>query len=212
MTSRDVPKLHLIGPLAVPEPGDYVPIAYEAARGGCDAVHIRFPGKQGGDVFDLVTAVGERLVGLSARLIVNDRIDVAMLVGADGVQLGERGIGVAESRRLVGPDMLVGRSVHDVEGAVRAERDGATYVLAGHIFETRSKAGRPGRGLDWLGEVVRAVNIPVIAIGGITVDRLELVLKTGAHGIAMGREILHASDPQVIAREVAQAIKTFGGR
>lgn len=212
MTPRDVPKLHLVGPLAIPEPGDYVRIAYEAATGGCDAIHVRLPGKSGGEVFEPATAVRERLEELPARLIVNDRIDVALLVGADGVHLGERGIGVAETRRLVSDDTMIGRSVHDVEGAVRAERDGATYVLAGHIFETRSKAGQPGRGLDWLGEVVRAVNIPVIAIGGISIARIELVLEAGAFGVALGRELLQAADPKLVARDAARIIERFGGR
>lgn len=211
MTQCEVPRLHLVGPLAIPEPGDYVRIAYEAAAGGCDAVHVRLPGKPGGDVLELAVAVRERLEGQPARLIVNDRVDVAMLVGADGVQLGERGIGVLPARRLLGTDALIGRSVHDVAGAVQAERDGASYLIAGHIFETGSKAGQPGRGLDWLREIVATVNIPVIAIGGITLERLGPVLETGAHGIAMGREILLASDPQAVAREAAQVIKAFGG-
>lgn len=211
MRTCDVPRLHLIGPLAVPEPGDYVRIAHEAASGGIDAVHIRYPGKPGGDVLQLAVAVRERLAGQPVRLIVNDRIDVAMLVDADGVQLGERGIGVADARRLAGADTLIGRSVHDAEGAVTAERDGANYLLAGHIFETDSKAGQPGRGLDWLRDIVAAVNIPVIAIGGITLEHIGPVLKTGAHGVAMGREILHASDPQTAAREAAQVIEMLGG-
>ena len=82
-----------------------------------------------------------------AALIVNDRLDVALVAGADGVQLGERGFTVEDARRLLPSGVLIGRSVHDVAGARPAAKAGADYLLAGHIFDTPSKQGTPGRGL-----------------------------------------------------------------
>ena len=198
MNRRPVPRLHLIGPLDV-DPSGYPRIAEEAVRGGCDAVHVRIPGGATDDILGLARAIRRSADG--AAVIVNDRVDVALVAEADGVQLGERGFSVDDARHLLPAAMWIGRSVHDVAGARAAAGAGANYLMAGHIFDTPSKAGRPGRGLDWLAELVAAVNIPVIALGGITADRIPGVLATGAHGVALGRELLLADDPATSAHE-----------
>ncbi|MGH9176827.1 MAG: thiamine phosphate synthase, partial [Vicinamibacterales bacterium] len=112
-----------------------------------------------------------------------------------------------EARQIVGDRLLVGRSVHDINGARRAEDDAADYALAGHVFDTESKAGEPGRGLEWLARLCAAVEIPVIALGGITVGRIPLVIRAGAHGVAIGRELLQAADPEEVARAVMSAMR-----
>lgn len=208
MTRPGVPRLHLIGPLAgVVTPEEYPGIAGATSRAANCAVHVRLPGASGGDVLALARAVQAQSGNRDATvLIVNDRVDVAMLVGAAGIHLGERSLPVADARRLAGEDIMVGRSVHDVEGALRAEAEGADYVIAGHIFETESKRGQPGRGLSWLEEVTRAIALPVIAIGGVNRERVSDVLAAGAWGIGVGRELLAAADPATTAREIAQLL------
>jgi thiamine-phosphate diphosphorylase len=187
-----VPRLHLIGPLVV-EPNDYPRIAAAAIQGGCDAVHLRVPAGTTEDVLALARTL--RALSRDTVLIVNDRLDVAIVAGADGVQLGERGFTVEDARRVLPPAALIGRSVHDIEGARAAADAGADYLLAGHIFDTPSKQGTPGRGLGWLAELAQAVQVPVIALGGITSERIPAVLAAGAHGVALGRELLSADDP-----------------
>ena len=103
-----------------------------------------------------------------ALLVVNDRVDIALLSGADGVQLGENGLDAASARRLVGPEMLIGRSVHSVEGAAEAEADGADFLVLGTIFETASHPGADTGGLELVRDVTGRVGIPVIGIGGIS--------------------------------------------
>jgi thiamine-phosphate diphosphorylase len=164
-------------------------------RAGLPAVHVRLPGAQGGDVLAVTDALMELRDESSCVVIVNDRVDVAYLTGAHGVHLGERSVSVAAARSMVGQNRLIGRSIHDLEGAQQAERDGADYLLAGHMFETASKPDQPGRGTQWLAEVCDAVRIPVIAIGGISASRVTDVIRHGAWGIAVGREILDADDP-----------------
>ena len=141
-----------------------------------------------------------------ALLIVNDRVDIAMLSGADGVQLGETALDVADVRSLVGPDMLIGRSVHSEVGAVDAECQGADYLVLGTVFETASHPdGRIG-GLDLVREVTQAVGIPVLGIGGITADNAPGVMEAGASGIAAITAITMADDPRVAATDLSEAI------
>ena len=141
-----------------------------------------------------------------ALLIVNDRVDVAMLARADGVQLGETALDVADVRSLVGPDMLIGRSVHSEVGAVDAECQGADYLVLGTVFESASHPdGRVG-GLDLVREVTQAVGIPVLGIGGITADNATGVMDAGASGIAVITAITMAEDPRMAASNLMEAI------
>lgn len=208
----DVPRLHLIGPLHIVPPEDYVEIARQAASGGCDGIHLRVHELRGGDLLQLAIALNRELDAFArVKLIINDRVDVAQLADADGLQLGERSFETGQARTIVSDRMLIGRSVHDLDGALRAEAAGASYLLAGHVYDTPSKAGQPGRGLAWLEEITRAVTIPAIAIGGITQERVPEVLEAGAYGVAMGRELLACQDPAAVSASVLQCIERYGG-
>ncbi|CAN5534774.1 thiamine phosphate synthase [soil metagenome] len=204
MNRERIPRLHLIGPLnGVLTPDSYAAVAARAAEGGVDAIHVRLPGAPGGEIMRLSEEVMARL-GSNVRvtLFVNDRVDVAALVSAGGAHLGERSLPVAQARRLLGVDALIGRSVHDVRGAAQAQDDGADFVLAGHVFDTDSKPDQPGKGVHWISELTRAVTIPVIAIGGISVECVGPVIQAGAWGVAVGRELLTASDPKAVAESI----------
>ena len=208
---ENFPRLHLIGPLGVVKPVDFMGVANRAAAGGCGAIHLRLPNLRGGDATRTARSLRRELTAdTETLLIVNDRIDVAILAMADGVQLGERGFRVSDARQLVGDQMLIGRSVHDVDGAKRAESDGASYLLAGHVYETPSKEGEDGRGPGWLEEIAASVTIPVIAIGGINLSRITEVMETGAHGIAIGRALLTSDDPQSFAEMTLRLINQEG--
>lgn len=206
MTDLAIPRLHLIGPLDVVSDDAFVDIATAAALGGVEAVHVRLPGRQAADVLDTARRLRASLPETTA-LIVNDRVDVALAARATGVQLGEHSLPVDAVRALAGRQLVIGRSIHDVGGARKAADLGADYVLAGNVFTTDSHPGTEGRGLDWLADIVNAVSIPVIAIGGISADRIAGVIATGAHGIAVGREILLAADPHGTARHLLAKLK-----
>ena len=120
----------------------------------------------------------------SARVIVNDRLDVALAAGAGGVHLKGESIDTAAVRRIVPAGFLVGRSVHAADEAERAAADGADYVVVGTVFETASKPGQPPSGLDLLRETVRRCRVPVLGIGGMTAARAAAVAATGAAGLA----------------------------
>ncbi len=141
-----------------------------------------------------------------ALLIVNDRVDVALLAGADGVQLGETALDVADVRQLVGPDMLIGRSVHSEVGAVDAECQGADFLVLGTIFETASHPDGLVGGLDLVREVTGAVGVPVLGIGGIASSNARSVLEAGASGVAVITAISMADNPRLAAYHLSKAI------
>ncbi len=184
----------------------FVQIAALAVEAGVDAVHLREKTLPAREMLVAVREIRQR-VGDRATVIVNDRVDVALVSGADGVELGEMGLPVADVRRLIGENVLIGRSVHDVAGARAAARDGADFVIAGHVYETASKPGQSPRGLEFVAEIVANCAIPVIAIGGITPERVRDVLHAGAHGVAVVSGILAAPDPSVAARAFADALR-----
>ena len=173
----------------------------EAALGaGLPAVQLRekdLPGRP-------LLALAERLRAATARtgalLFVNDRIDVALAAGADGVQLGTGSVPVEVARRLLPPGALVGVSTHAPGEAATA----ADFGLFGPVWETPSKAG--AQGAARLGDAVRAAAIPVLAIGGVTAERVPAVRAAGAAGVAVIRAILAAPDPGAATRALLAAL------
>ena len=157
-----------------------------AAAAGVDLIHIRERDLEGASLAELVSDLVAVTRGSATRVVVNDRIDVALSSGADGVHLRGDSVSVAAARRLLPPPFLVGRSVHTVQEASAAS--GADYLIAGSVFPSASKSTGPGAaellGVDGLRAIVRATAVPVLAIGGITLDRIAEVLAAGAAGIA----------------------------
>ncbi len=134
---------------------------------------------------EVVRAAAESARGLTTRIVVNDRLDVALALGAAGVHLGTHSLPARLVRGMVPGNFLMGVSCHSLEEAQAAEADGADYLLLGPIYETPSKMQYgPPLGLDKLREVTARVHIPVLALGGINVDRVKPCLECGAAGIA----------------------------
>jgi len=140
-------------------------------------------------------------------LIINDRVDVALAVEADGIHVGPEDLPVLAARRLVGPHRIVGASAGTEAEAIAAERDGADYIGVGSIFQTSSKvdAGAP-IGLEALQRIAKAVRIPVVAIGGITHANAAEVIRAGAAGVAVISAVLGADDIRDATRRLADVI------
>ena len=135
--------------------------------------------------------------------IVNDRLDIAVLAGADGVHLGQTDIPVQEARRLVGDEMIIGVSASTVEEAVKAVDDGADYIGVGSIFNTSTKPDADqGIGLDTLMDICQAVDVPVVAIGGINKGNIRDVIRAGADGAAVVSAIMAKPDIKAAAHEL----------
>ena len=161
-----------------------VRLASRAAAAGVDIIQVREPGLDDRQLAGLVRATVEAVAGTPARVVVNDRTDLALATGAHGVHLRADSVNAARVRGLVPAGFLVGRSVHSRPEAVAAGRS-VDYLVAGTIYATPSKPeGGPLLGLEGLREVVRAVDVPVLAIGGVGTDKAGDLAASGAAGVA----------------------------
>ena len=138
----------------------------------------------------------------NALFIVNDRIDIALLVNADGVHLGQEDLPHREARRLLGSEKLIGRSTHALTQLSVAQQDGADYVGVGPVFATATKADRQPAGLNWVREACAEARIPWFAIGGITTRTLPQVLEAGASRVAVVGAIMASKDPALASRQL----------
>lgn len=156
-----------------------------AAVEGVHLIQIRERDLDGGPLTRLVAACVGAVRGTRARVLVNDRFDVAVAAGAHGVHLRGDSFAAPRVRACAPPGFLIGRSVHSVSDAVAAaDGDAINYLIFGTVFESASKPGRVASGLRDLSAVVCATAIPVLAIGGITSDRIADVMRAGAAGVA----------------------------
>ncbi len=180
---RPLSRLYPIIDLAAggPRPAE---LAAALARAGCDLLQVRAKQATSAEYCRFAREVLEA-VGSLARVIVNDRLDIALALGAAGVHLGEHDLPVSRARQLSPPGFLVGATARDPDTARRAQREGADYLGVGAVFPTRSKHDTRLIGLEGLAEVVRAAGLPVYGIAGITIDNCELVLTAGACGCAV---------------------------
>jgi thiamine-phosphate pyrophosphorylase len=183
----------------------------EAIRGGASVVQLR----EKDTPEDEVIGIGKTLLGLTRKygvpLIINDSAELARVIGADGVHLGEDDPMVAHAREVLGRDKIIGVSCYGkIERGINAERDGADYVAFGTPFFTPTKPERTPTSFDVLKEAVsRIKSIPIFAIGGITPENAESVLETGVDGIAVITAVFGSGDPGKAAREIASIAERY---
>lgn len=203
-----IPKLHLVTDdeiLARPDFETRVREVFEVFEtrepvdqdevGGSVALHIRGARTTGRRLTRLARILYERAAASGVLLLVNDRLDVALAVGAAGVHLGTRSLPPAEARRLLGANRLLGVSVHSESEAVEAADSGADYLFVGTLFETPSHPDLAARGPEFIGLVASLVDLPLVGIGGVTPERAVGVLASGGHGVAVIRGIWDAPSP-----------------
>jgi thiamine-phosphate pyrophosphorylase len=178
-----------------------------AIRGGTSVVQLREKTATTREMVELGQALHAITRQAGIPLIINDRLDVALAIAAEGVHVGHDDMPVRLARRLIGPDLLLGASPETVGEARQMERDGANYLGVGDVYGTPSKsdAGIP-IGVDGLTEVIRAVSIPVVAIGGITLENAGLVIQAGAAGVAVISAVIGAPDPEAAARRLRELV------
>jgi thiamine-phosphate pyrophosphorylase len=141
----------------------------------------------------------------ASQVFVNDRVDVALAVGATGIHLPSSGLRIQLVRNIAGPELLIGRSTHSAKEALAAYEQGADYVFLGPIWPTASHPGAPGIGV---GAITEVREVPVIAIGGVTPDRAMEAADAGAHGVAAISYLWGASDPDTAAERILLSLHT----
>ena len=169
-------------------------------------VQLRAKEMPGGLMLSLAREM-EDVIGGRAALLINERVDVAAVAPAGGVQLGEAALSASSARQLLPAGSLIGRSVHSVEGAVQATSDGADFLVVGTMFATRSHPGEEPAGPGLLRQVAGRCDLPLIGIGGITPENVDSVIEAGASGVAVIRSILAADDPGHAAAEMLSVLE-----
>jgi thiamine-phosphate pyrophosphorylase len=186
---------------------DLEEIVAATAQGGAGAIQLREKDLSARDLYALGARLQAALAPYGVPLLINDRLDVALALDAAGVHLAGHSLPTAVARRVLGTGKFLGVSTHSVEEARCAAAEGADFIVFGPVFTTPSKiAYGPPQGLQHLATVVRAVSVPVIAIGGIDHTNLPQVVQAGAYGVAMIRAVLAAPEPYQATRQLRAAL------
>ncbi len=180
----------------------------DALDAGVKAIQLREKDLPTRELLDMAYWMKELTAGYGAQLFINDRVDIALVVEADGIHLGQNGIPAHAVRNISGDRLLIGVSTHSINEAMQAEKDGADFITLGPIYKTPSKLkyGKP-IGIDTLREVKSKVAIPVLAIGGIKLNNVEEVMSAGADGVALITAILTAENVKKTTEEFLRVIK-----
>ena len=178
-----------------------------AVYGGVSLVQLRAKELPGGLLLCLANEL-QKAIADRVPLLINERVDVAAIVAADGVQLGEEALPVQSAKELLPSGSIIGRSVHTVAGAMRAASDGADFLVVGTMFASHSHPGEEPAGPELMRSVADQCERPLIGIGGITPGNLDAVIGAGASGIAVIRSILNADDPQQASQQMMSALQT----
>lgn len=211
--------LYIVTDLGLSRGRTHAEIARAALEGGADAVQIRDKSSSAFNLCRLTSEIQPVVRKFGAALIVNDRVDVALVAGSDGAHVGDHDIPAREARRLMPRPRIIGVSAGTREAARQAEKDGADYVGVGPVFATATKpdAGE-ALGIEGLRAITHAVSIPVVAIGGITIENVAAVIGAGASGVAVVSAVAQADDMAAAARAfkrriaLARAAAPGGGR
>ena len=200
--------LYLVTDRALARGRASVEIVREAVAGGATCVQLREKNCGTREFLEEARAFQAALRGTGVPLVVNDRVDVALAVDADGVHLGQQDMALADARRLGPPGWIIGVSAECVEDAIRAEREGADYIGVSPVFATPTKidTARP-LGLEGLRQMRAAVKIPLVAIGGIHAGNAREVIRAGADGLAVVSAIVSADSPREAARQLRREIE-----
>lgn len=205
MTSSDV----LAGRrlyLCTPDRADLESFVADCVRGGVDIVQLRDKDLQARDVIRRARAAARVCADLGVPFILNDRPDLALEVGADGVHVGQDDAPPALARRILGPDAVIGLSTHGTADLDASREEPIDYISAGPVEPTPTKPGRPGTGLDYVSAAVARAGRPVFVTGGVTPDTVPAIAAAGATGFVVVRFLTGSDDPAADARRLRQAV------
>ena len=205
--NKRIGRFHVLTDLRFQQRFSHAELACLAAQGGADTIQFR---QKSGSVRNML-AEAKRAASVCRErgvpFLVNDRLDVALACRADGIHLGQQDFPVREARRIMGPEAIIGGTATTVEEALAMQEAGADYAGFGPVFPTTSKDNpAPVKGVTNLAQVCKAVRIPVIAIAGISVERIGPVIRAGAHGVAVMTGVTTAENPARAARALREEL------
>ena len=204
MKTLDTTLYFITDSTSVPEER-FLPVVEAACKGGATLVQLREKDKSTREYMELATATHEITARYGIPLIIDDRADVALAIGAEGVHVGQSDMPVRLARKLMGPDKIVGATTKTVPQALEAYEQGADYLGCGAIYPTTTHVKTVITPVETLKDVVKAVPIPVNAIGGLNKDNIFVLKGSGIAGVCAVSAIMKAADPEMAARELKQA-------
>ena len=187
-------------------------IVSAAVRGGAQMVQFRDKTLPDGEFYRTALRLRELTREAGVLLIIDDRVDAALAVGADGVHLGEGDLPLTAARELTGPGMILGASARTADGVRAAQRDGADYIGMGAMFPTGTKNDAVHVGPERLQQLRPLIRVPVLAIGGITADNVETVIRAGADGVAVIGAVMGADNIASAAKTILQRIEEVSAK
>ena len=188
---------------------EFLNSADQALKGGATLVQLREKNRTTREYIDLAEKVHALTKKYNVPLIIDDRIDVAMAVDAEGVHLGQSDMPVDIARKILGEDKIIGATAKTVPQALEAYRNGADNLGVGAIYPTTTKVKTVLTSVDTLKEIVKSVPIPVNAIGGLNKDNIDILEDTGIAGVCVVSAIMKAENPQTAAEEIKARFLSF---
>lgn len=194
--------------LCTPDRPDLADFVAACVGGGVDVVQLRDKDLEARPLLGRARLVGDVCRAAGVPFVLNDRPDLALDAGADGVHVGQDDAPVALARRILGPDAIVGLSTHGPDDLAAAASEDVTYISAGPVEPTPTKPGRPGTGLGYVTEASRRAAVPVFVTGGVTPERVPALAAAGVRHFVVVRYLTEATDPGAAARALREAIDT----
>ena len=191
---RERLKLYLVTDSLILKGRDFYKCIEDALRGGVTTLQLREKESAGKEFLDKAYKLRELTKKYNVMFIINDRVDIALLVDADGVHVGQSDISPIEVRRLIGQDKIVGVSTRTLEEAIEAKKNGADYLGVGAMFETNTKLDAKSVSIDTLKHIKKNIDLPIVAIGGLTLENIKKIEECNIDGYAIVSAILGAKD------------------
>jgi thiamine-phosphate pyrophosphorylase len=205
---KQVGRLHLLTDIVLQARFSHVELTELAIAGGADTIQFRQKSGATREMIEVARQMKKLCEESGVKFIVNDRVDVAIAAGADGVHLGQDDFPIPLARKLLGEGRIIGGSAATIAEARKCLSEGADYVGFGPVYPTTSKedAG-PVSGIDILKRVAGTISLPIIAIGGVSTENIPEVIRAGAHGIAVISAVCCQEDPERATRELHKALQ-----
>ena len=179
----------------------------EGLKGGVSLVQLREKDAPAREVIDLARRLKELCHSYNVPLLIDDRVDIALAADLDGVHLGNDDMDVADARKILGPDKIIGSTAKTLDWAIDEEKKGADYLGVGAIFETKTHVKTTKTSVETLKEINDNIKIPTVAIGGLTYDNLDILKGSGASGVSVVRAIMDSKSPYEDSKKLIEKIK-----
>jgi thiamine-phosphate pyrophosphorylase len=204
---KKIGKFHVITDTVIQNRFSHVELARMAILGGADTIQYRSKSGSTREMIDMAIKIKALCAEVGIPLIINDRVDVAIASGADGVHLGQDDFPVPLARKLLGPHALIGGSAGNIEEALKCLSDGVDYIGSGPVYGTKTKSDAGNAiGVETIRSIKEKISLPVIAIGGITVSNVDELIAAGAYGVAVISAVCLSDDPEREARLFSEAL------